>query len=368
MDRQKSIIRASSIGIIANVLLVIFKMLVGVIAGSIAVILDAVNNLTDVMSSVVTIIGAKLASRRPDHGHPYGHGRSEYLSALAVGVIIFITGIVSLAESIPKIIHPELADYSWATITVVTAAIVIKLALGTYVRRVGKKVNSSSLVASGVDALFDAAISVATLVGIGITLIFHVSIDGILGALISLFIIKTSLEIAFEATGDILGRKADQDLITSIKQTICSFPQVSGAYDLMLHNYGPADHIGSVRIQVPDSLTAKELHHLTQSITQRILTRYGVNLTIGVYAENNDSASSHTMREKLLEIINNDPDVRQMHGFYVDEDQKVVTFDLVVDHACKDESKIKARVSRAFRKAYPSYKCIVTIDMDLEGN
>lgn len=366
MNREKSIVRASFIGIISNVVLVGLKMLVGVIAGSIAIILDAVNNFTDILSSVVTIIGTKLAARRPDSGHPYGHGRSEYISALVVGIIIFLTGIMSFAESIPKIITPELADYSWATITVVVLAIVVKLALGIYVRRMGHRYDSNSLSASGMDALFDAVLSFATLVGIAVTLIFQVSIDGILGLIISLFIVRTSFEIMLQASDDILGSTADRDLMLKIKRQICTFPDVSGAYDLMLHNYGPTDFIGSVQIQVPDNLTAKDIHRLTREISHRIFTRFGVMLTIGIYAENVDQPEKRKIKDFLLALLNDYPEVRQMHAFYVDDDEKLITFDLVADEHFSE--KTKRQIVNAMRREYPGYKYLVTIDYDLEGS
>lgn len=366
MNREKSIVRASFIGIVSNVVLVGLKMLVGVIAGSIAIILDAVNNFTDILSSVVTIIGTKLAARRPDSGHPYGHGRSEYISALVVGIIIFLTGIMSFAESIPKIITPELADYSWATITVVVLAIVVKLALGIYVRRMGHRYDSNSLSASGMDALFDAVLSFATLVGIAVTLIFQVSIDGILGLIISLFIVRTSFEIMLQASDDILGSTADRDLMLKIKRQICTFPDVSGAYDLMLHNYGPTDFIGSVQIQVPDNLTAKDIHRLTREISHRIFIRFGVNLTIGIYAENVDQPEKRKIKDFLLALLNDYPEVRQMHAFYVDDDEKLITFDLVADEHFSE--KTKRQIVNAMRREYPGYKYLVTIDYDLEGS
>lgn len=367
MNRQTAIVWTSVIGIITNVVLVGFKMLVGVLAGSIAIILDAVNNLTDVLSSVVTIIGTKLAARHPDEGHPYGHGRFEYLTTLFVGLIILATGIMALIESIPKILHPELADYSWATITVVVAAIITKLILGWYVRRAGKRFSSSSLVASGIDALFDAILSFATLIGIIVTLVFHISIDGILGGLIALFIIKTALQVLLEASNDIIGQTADRDLIRKLKKQICTFPEVSGAYDLMLHNYGPSDLIGSVRIQVPDHLTAREIHHLTREISQRVYTKFGVDLTIGIYAENKDDLIHHQIKERILEVINQYPEIRQMHGFYVDDDRKLITFDLVVSFGYPNRTKLKNRVIRELRKTYPTYKYLLTIDSDIEN-
>lgn len=368
MNRQTAIVWTSIIGIITNVVLVGFKMFVGLLAGSIAIILDAVNNLTDVLSSVVTIIGTKLAMRCPDEGHPYGHGRIEYLTTLLVGVIILATGIMAMVESIPKIIHPELADYSWATIVVVVAAIIVKLLLGGYVRRAGKRFASSSLIASGLDALFDAVLSFATLVGIIVTLIFQISIDGILGAIISLFIIKTSIEILSDASNEILGRTADRELMRKIKELICTFPEVSGAYDLMLHNYGPTELIGSVQIQVPDQLTAKEIHRLTQEIAHKIYAKYNVNLTIGIYAENSAEPAHREIREQVLNIVNLYPEIRQMHGLYIDDERHLVTFDIVMPVQCSRKSEIKQKVARELRQSFPDYKSLITIDIDLEDN
>lgn len=283
MDRQRAIVWTSIIGIITNVVLVGFKLLVGFLSGSIAIILDAVNNLTDVLSSVVTIIGTKLAARHPDAGHPYGHGRIEYLTTLLVGIIILVTGVMAFFEALPKITHPELADYTWATITVVVAAIIAKLVLGVYVRRAGKRFDSGSLAASGLDALFDAILSFATLVGIMVTLVCHTSIDGVLGAIIALFIIKSSASVLREASNEIIGQTADQELMQNIIETIKTAPEVLDAHDLMLHNYGPKDFIGSVQIQVPAGITAQEIHQLTRRLARRTRTKYGVRLTIGIH-------------------------------------------------------------------------------------
>lgn len=205
-----------------------------------------------------------------------------------VGLIILFTGLMALLEALPKMFHPELADYSWATIVVVILAIFTKLALGIYVRQSGKRYNSSSLAASGIDALFDALISLATLVGIIVTMLFQISIDGLLGVIISLFIMRTSAEIILQATGDILGRTADRCLMQKIKAEIREFAGVKNAYDLMLHNYGPADLIGSVQIEVPDHMTAKEIHRLILKISNRIYAKFGIMLTISIYAESVD--------------------------------------------------------------------------------
>lgn len=365
MNREKSIVRVSAVGIITNIVLVGLKMLAGVIAGSVAIVLDAVNNLTDIMSSVVTIIGAKVATKRPDADHPYGHGRSEYISALVVGIIILFTGIMSLIEAFPKMIHPELVGYSWATIVVVVLAIFTKMALGLYVRRAGKKSNSSSLSASGTDALFDALISLATLIGIIATMVFGISIDGLLGVVIALFIIRTSVEIIMQATDDILGRTADRDLMRKIKREVCKFEGVRNAYDLMLHNYGPTDMIGSVQIEVPDDMTAKEIHRLILKISHRIYAKFGIMLTVSIYAESADQPEKRQMKDFLTKLLKKYPEISQMHAFYVDDEEDLVTFDLVVKD--KFTEKMKRDIVRAMRQEYNNYKYLVTIDQDFEG-
>lgn len=363
-NRQRIIIRTSIIGIVTNLVLVAFKMTVGLIAASNAIVLDAVNNLTDVFSSVVTIVGTKLAARRPDREHPYGHGRYEYLAALVVGAIIFSVGAFALVESIPKVFHPELADYSLASIIVISAAILVKIFLGLYVKSVGRAQDSASLLASGLDAMFDAVLSFSTLIGIFSTMFFQVSLDGILGVIISLFIIKTSLEIPSNSVLDIIGGRSDPRLSRKLHTFVCSFPEVSGAYDLILHDYGPGAYMGSIHIQVPDRLTAKDIHRLTSEISQGALSRYNITLTVGIYAENSQTKTHQAMRRHLEEIIEHYPAVLQSHGFYVDDQQKLVTFDLVIDYFYREKLKLKNRIVREFRRAYPEYRCRVTLDLD----
>jgi cation diffusion facilitator family transporter len=363
-NRQRIIIRTSVIGIVTNLVLVAFKMTVGLIAASNAIVLDAVNNLTDVFSSVVTIVGTKLAARRPDREHPYGHGRYEYLAALVVGAIIFSVGAFALVESIPKVFHPELADYSLVSIIVISAAVLVKIFLGLYVKSVGRAQDSASLLASGLDAMFDAVLSFSTLIGIFSTMFFQVSLDGILGVIISLFIIKTSLEILSNSVLDIIGGRSDPGLSRKLHAFVCSFPEVSGAYDLILHDYGPGAYMGSIHIQVPDRLTAKDIHRLTSEISQGALSRYNVTLTVGIYAENSQTKAHQAMRRHLEEIIEHYPAVLQSHGFYVDDQRKLVTFDLVIDYFYREKLKLKNRIVREFRRAYPEYRCRVTLDLD----
>lgn len=343
-------------------------MLVGLLAGSISIVLDAVNNFTDAFSSVIAVIGTKLAARHPDEGHPYGHGRIEYITTFFIGAIIFAAGVIALIESVPKIIHPELANYSLETIIVVALAVITKLVLSFYVQRAGRHYDSSSLVASGIDAFFDAILSAGTLVGIIVTLLFQVSIDGVIGAMIAIFIIRSSVEIILDSFNDILGQAADRELMRKIKKLVCSFPEVHGAYDLMLHNYGPTETIGSVQIQVSDQLTASTIHRLTQEIAHQVFAKYGINLTVGIYAENDDLTVNRELYDQIINLSNTYPEIHQIHGLYIDDESKLVTFDLVMSIRYPNKTTFKNKIIRQLRKVYPSYKFLVMIDLDLEEN
>ena len=238
-DRQNIIVRTSIIGIIANVFLASFKAAIGIISNSIAITLDAVNNLSDVLSSSITIIGAKLAAKEPDREHPYGHGRVEYLSAMIIAGIILYAGIASVVASVKKIINPQTPKYDIASFVIVTVAIFVKIFLGLYVKKMGKKVNSESLIGSGVDALSDAVISASTLIAAIIFVVFNISLEAWLGVIISFLIIKTGYGMLKSTLSQILGERVDNEVSSSIKETVNSFDEVYGSYDLILNNYGP---------------------------------------------------------------------------------------------------------------------------------
>ena len=220
MNRDKVIIRTSIIGILANIFLASFKAVVGILSSSIAIVLDAVNNLSDALSSVITIIGTKLAGKRPDKNHPYGYGRIENLSATLIAVIVLYAGVTSLVESIKKMIHPSVPDYSAAALVIVATAVLVKILLGLYVKKKGESVNSDSLISSGKDALLDSVISASTLVAAAVYLIFNIRTEAWLGAVISLVIIKSGLEMLGDSLSNIIGKRISSELSKEIKQTV----------------------------------------------------------------------------------------------------------------------------------------------------
>ena len=364
-QRNKTIIRTSFIGIGANLLLAAFKAAVGLISNSIAVVLDAVNNLSDAASSVITIVGTKLAGREPDKKHPFGYGRIEYLSAMIISLIVLYAGITSFTESVRKIIAPETPDYSWVTLTVIAAGVLVKIFLGRYVKGVGERVNSDSLVNSGEDARLDAVISAATLAAAGIYLAFGLSLEAWLGAVISIIIIKSGVEMLRDTLSKILGERADAELARDIKRTVCSFPGVSGAYDLILHNYGPDAYNGSVHIEVPDTYSADELDELIREITLEVLKEHHVILTaVGVYSVNTKDARVVEIRQKIRDCVFAHDHILQMHGFYLNEEKKTIRFDVIVSFDAPDRRAVYAQVVQDVQKLYPDYQLMVAMDTD----
>ena len=330
MDRDKIIVKTSVIGILVNLVLVAFKASIGIMVNSIAITLDAVNNLTDALSSIITIIGTKLAGKAPDKEHPYGYGRIEYFSSVIISVIVLLAGITALEESVPKIFNPVLADYTFVSIFIIAVAVVVKFLLGRYVKGKGKEINSQSLVASGSDALFDAILSLSTVVAAIISLIWNISLEGILGTIIAFVIIKAAIEMLSETLSSMIGTRVDNEITGKLKERIGEFEEVKGVYDLTLHNYGPTQLMGSVHVEVSDDLTAKEIHKLTRQILYRVYEEFGIVLTVGIYASNVDTPESMEIKEDLLKIIGKYPEILQMHGFYIDEDINLITFDIIL--------------------------------------
>jgi cation diffusion facilitator family transporter len=364
-QRNKKIIKTSIIGILANVFLATFKAIIGLSVNSIAIVLDAVNNISDAASSIITIVGTKLAGKEADKKHPFGYGRIEYLSAMVISLIVLYAGFTSFTESIKKIIHPEKPDYTTVALIIVAVGVLVKIILGRYVKGVGEKVNSASLVNSGKDAVLDSIISAATLVAAVVYIFFHISLEAWLAAIISLVIIKSGFEMLKETLSQILGERADVELAKEIKETVTSFPDVYGAYDLVLNNYGPDSFNGSVHIEVPDTYSANQLDELLREITMTVYYKHNVILTaIGVYSMNTKDEKSIEIREKIKEKVLANEHILQMHGFYLNEEKKTIRFDLVVSFDAKSRQDVYAEVISQIQEMYPDYKLQVAMDTD----
>ena len=364
--REKEIIKVSIIGIIANLFLAAFKVVIGSLTNSIAITLDAVNNISDVLSSIITIIGTRIAGRKPDKKHPLGHGRVEYLSAGLIAIIVLYAGITSLVESVKKILNPSEPEYTNIALIIVAVAVVVKLVLGSYVKSKGKKLNSDSLVASGEDARLDAVISASTVVAALIYIFWGVSLESYLAALISLVIIKAGYEMISETLSEIIGERIDKDVIDELKQTIMEFEDVYGVYDVVLHNYGPDTLIGSLHIEVLDTYTAGQLDELERHLMKAAYDKNNIILAgISVYARNSKDDRAKQDFEKVRHLVMSHKYVLQMHGFYVNYEEKIMNFDIILDFDSPNRNEEYMHILSDVQEAFPDFAIGITLDLDV---
>ena len=362
MDRSKEIIRTSWIGIITNVLLAGFKAVVGVLSSSVAIVMDAVNNLSDALSSVITIVGTKLSQRPADRKHPFGFGRIEYFSAIIIAVIVLSAGVTSLIESVKKIFDPTEPDYTTTTLIVIIVAIVVKLVLGQYVKRKGEQLKSDALIASGSDALFDAIITLATLVSAGVMLLWNVSLDGILGALISLVIIKAGVEMLASPVNELLGTSIPADLTKQIIREVSDFEGVHGVFDVILHNYGPDVKIGSLHINVHDTMSAHEIHNLTRKISTAMFDKHGIIMTVGVYAVATGNNRHAELQSQVIKTLAARKEIVQVHGFLYSEKDQMLSVDVVPDISVHDDAALASQLTKEIQPLAPGLQVIIVVD------
>ena len=361
--RNKIIRRTGLIGIFTNIGLGAIKIVFGLLASSIAMITDSINNLTDALSSTVTVIGNKLAYKAPTKKHPFGYGRIEYIASFIVSAIILVTCGITLYESINKIIAPEETNYTTITIVMISIAIAVKIALGLYTRYQGKRTDSLALKGSGVDALFDAIITTTTLVGAIISMTLHVNIEGYLGILISIFIGKTGIEMILETTNLLIGKRYDKETSNKVKEVVKSFPEVLGVFDLYLNDYGPEKTIGSLHIEVSSKLTANQIDELTRRITAKVYFECNIIITIGIYASADDEESMK-LKTEINKLVLEHNGVLQVHGFHFFKELNTISIDIVLDYDVKKKESLYSHIAEDLKEKYPEYEFVIVPDID----
>ena len=365
--RENIILQTSCIGILVNLLLAGFKAVVGFSTNSIAILMDALNNLSDVLSSVITVAGAKLADRNPDFEHPFGHGRYEYLSALVISIIIFYAGVTAMVESVKKILYPEVPEYTTASLVLLAVAVIVKIVLGRYVKRKGAEADSGALIGSGSDALFDAVLSFSVLVAALIYLGCGVSLESYVGTVIACFILKSGFGMLRDTLNEILGERPDPLLVRQIKNLLVEEPEIRGAYDLMINNYGPGRNYASVHIELPDVMTVEQVDRLTHRIHEKVFKATGVHLSgVTVYSYNTRDPEAAQMREQVSQLVMKHPWALQVHGFYVDRTKKTMRFDVVVTFG-RDREPLIQELQQEITRLYPDYQVSVDIDRDISA-
>lgn len=363
MNRTKEIMKVSGIGIATNIGLSALKFAVGTVAHSQAVMSDAANNLGDAMGSIVTIIGTKLSAKSPEKKHPFGYGRIEYMTEMIVAFLVAYVGVEAFFDSIHDIRFPVDNSFSTLTLSLLVIGLAVKLILGLWTKKKGTSLKASALVASGTDAFSDSILSAATLISALISRFFSINIGGWVSLVISIFIIKSGLELIQEPLENLVGERPDSALSAELKKTIQEFPEVEGVYDLILNAYGNTFTVGSVHIQIPDSIEARDIQKLTRAISKKVYNKYKVILTIGIYAANTSDPISFRIRKTIDEILKDYTQVLQIHGFYVDLQTKVAAFDLIFDYDC-DAQALKNEIRDRLIQRIPDYTFDIVVDQD----
>ena len=359
--REKTIIKTALIGIVTNFFLAGAKIFIAMVSNSVALISDAINNLSDAGSSIITIFGSKLASKMPDEDHPYGYGRTEYIGGLIVSVIVLMLGFQFLKTSIENIFAPEPTSFTMPFLAFLFCAIFVKFALDVYYKKIGKQTKSISLRAASQEALGDAIISCVILVSAGLSYFADIQIDGYAGALASLFIIINGVLLIKETFDKIIGQRVEKEISDEIYAAVNRCEIVRGAYDLILHNYGAQRYVGSVNVEIDEHLPLSEVSQRLNELQIEIYKIYRIYLVFGVYSVNLGQDVSRACVANLLSEFSS---VCGFHAFFIDSKKKSVRFDVVVDFAEKNLSRLRAEIEREVALSFPGYKIFIVIDRE----
>ncbi|MBO1870712.1 cation transporter [Lachnoanaerobaculum sp. Marseille-Q4761] len=365
-ERRKKIIGVSIIGIVANLLLGVLKAVLGLLSGSIALISDALNNITDSSSSLITIVGTKLAAKAPDKQHPFGHGRTEYLTSLLIGGIVFLTGFQSLISSVKAVFNKEDINTDITTVIIIIATIAAKILLGTFTENSGKKLNSTALIASGADAKNDAVVSVVTLISSILYMFAKISVDGIAGVIISVFILKTAYEVLSDTIKKLLGERVDGEMVRGIKDIVRNTEGVINCFDLILNDYGPDFYTGSINVEIEDDRSIGEMYPILHEAQTKIYNKYNVFLVFGFYSVDVDDERYIKIKSLLKNYKENERHIINYHGIVIDEKDKTIYCDITRDFDITSETVIE-NVNRILKEKFPEYNIHVNIDTEFSG-
>ena len=356
---------AGATGIVCNIFLFLGKLLAGLLAGSVAIVADAVNNLSDASSSVVTLLGFRLAQQPADQDHPYGHARYEYLSGLMVAVLILVIGVELVKSSVGKIIHPEAIDFSLITVGILVASVLVKLWMSMFFGALGKRIHSLTLQATSVDSRNDVVSTIAVLAGCLVGYIFRVNIDGYVGLLVAVFILYSGVNIVKETISPLLGEQADEELVGKIKTLVLSDEAVLNVHDLLIHDYGPGRCFASIHAEVSARLDPMEVHDMLDDIECKVLDQLNVHLVIHydpVLPDDDEWMEMSNIMEEIVEEVA--PEVT-MHCFRMvgGAKQKNLVFDLMVPYDSeKTNQELKNEIDAQLAAKNKKYGTVIRFD------
>lgn len=363
-ERTRTIIRTSYLGIIANVLIAFVKVVLGVLTSSIAIISEGVNNAADAVTSVLTLVGAKLSRKRPDEKHPFGYGRIEYLTALVVATLIIVSGAQTLISSIKLIFHPAHLSISYLSLAVIAASSVAKFLLGTYTIHKGRETESDALVGVGTECRNDCLASVVTIASALVFLIVHICIDAYAGVITSLFILYAGIGVLRGTVSEILGRPGEKEMAAMLYKEIAAADGIIAAADMMLHSYGPGAYSGSVNVEIDHKKTVGEIYAVLHKLQLRIMHDYKVTMVFGVYAVDNDSGEAKTLRANIAAFIKEQKHIKSFHAVYMESGTGKIYCDFIVDYALKDWEAVKKDFAQYMKSLYPNSEVELTIETE----
>ena len=358
---------AGIVGVVCNVLLFVGKFLLGTLTGSVAITADAVNNLSDASSSIVTLIGFRLAARPADDGHPFGHHRIEYLAGLAVAAMILLIGVELVKTSVGKIIHPATVECTAATILVLLASILVKLWLAHFNRTLGQKISSPALMATAADSRNDVITTAAVLLCAALSVATGLRLDGYVGLLVALFILWSGVSIAKDTIDPLLGAAPDESLVQAIASEIRGYDGILGLHDLMVHDYGPGRRFASAHAEVDYRMDILDAHELLDDIERDVRAKLRVDLVLHCDPIVTDDAERNALRGRVLEYLTEQDERLTIHDFRVvrGSGHTNVIFDLVVPFDLEAKAgELKRGLEQALSADGKRYHAIITIDTE----
>ncbi|MBQ6335231.1 MAG: cation transporter [Erysipelotrichaceae bacterium] len=363
-ESREGVVSATSIlSVIVNLLVALFKVVAGVLSSSIAIVSEGVNNATDALSSILTLVGTRLANKAPDAKHPFGYGRIEYLTNMVIASFILVGGFEMLSSSIKLIFEPEELNISYVSLLVVAVSAIVKYLLGIYTIRTGKRVGSGSLEAVGVDCRNDSFVSLVTIISSLIFLFTSFSIDAFAGVFTSCLIIKAGVDILKDTISKLLGQPADEELVRKLYREIRNTDGIINAVDMILHNYGPDAYSGSCNVELDHKKSVAEIYEVLRPLQLKIMYDYHVAMVFGIYAVDNDSDDSKTLRKQIASFVQKHEHVKSYHAIYSDDISNTIYCDLVLDYEA-DRAKECAEFTEYLKELYPTKLIQVNIDTE----
>ena len=363
--REKYGVLAGAVGIVLNLLLSAGKLFAGLATGSISITADAFNNLSDAGSSVVTLVGFKVAGQKADDGHPFGHGRVEYLAGLLVSLMILLVGVELGKSSVEKILHPEAVTFSALSAAILVCAILVKLWMGQFNRRLGKKIGSAAMAATAADSVSDAVATAAVLAGALVNRFAHVNIDGWVGLAVAVFILRSGWGAAKDTINPLLGASPDPELVRQLRELVLSHPQVVGIHDMIIHDYGPGRRLCSFHAEVPQDADILDAHDAIDHIEREIQEKFGIETTVHMDPIATDDEKVTQLRARVAALAQAVEPEMTIHDFRVVEGptHTNVIFDAVVPHRCRlSDQEVRERLSRAVTALDSAYQAVIQID------